>query len=207
MTDLPPCERQEDRVQGLKMLERVWLWIQQGGNSSIVLIGVTTVYVFLTWRIMRATARQAATMLQPVLSFEQFTEIEQGIANHNNVRIENQGNQPVVFLNVERSCYPHGHKAIVKRGWFEDYVLSARASINLSFDFRTELTDIHVDESYCGYSIVIVVSDLSRQVVAEYEFMPVGRVCLMSVRLSRHYSVPKVCTTMAIAISTSSANN
>jgi hypothetical protein len=50
----------EDKRKFMDILSRFWYWVQQGGNSNIVLAGVTLVYVIFTWRIMRATSRQAA---------------------------------------------------------------------------------------------------------------------------------------------------
>lgn len=153
-------------------LSRFWYWVQQGGNSNIVLIGVTAWYVLLTRRIMKATARQAAAMLQPVLTINGFIKSDEPNAKY--IYVENAGSQPVVLIDLQISCYPHGRKPMTKSGViFADYVLSATKQIELPYGFAKELNAIHVSEDMCGYQISIVVADLSRQVVAHYQYYPV----------------------------------
>jgi hypothetical protein len=67
-----------------------WYWVQQGGNSNIVLIGVTGVYVFFTHRIMHATVRQARAALHPALTIANFLFPNEN-SSHTLV-IENRGN-------------------------------------------------------------------------------------------------------------------
>lgn len=55
----------------------------------------------------------------------------------------------------------------------DDVILYAKGKFELSFDFTTELEKIHVPDRLCGYQVLLVVSDLSRQVVIQYEYMPV----------------------------------
>jgi hypothetical protein len=151
-----------------------WNWIQQSTNANIVLVGVTTVYVFLTWRIVRATARQAAAMLQPVLSVSRFSQMREGRNDNNNVLVKNLGNQPVVFLHVVLTCHIFGHETIIRHeAGYRDHVLATQSHIIIPFDFSTELALDNIQPDFCGFGIFIVVSDLSRQVVAQYVYAPV----------------------------------
>jgi hypothetical protein len=151
---------------------RFWWWLQQGGNSNIILIGVTVCYVYLTHRIMKATTRQATAFLQPALSIARLVKPDG--ERMRTLLIRNLGSQPVVFLDVMVSCFPHGKPAIVHRlrGW-DDMVLPAGKHAELEYDFSKELTAIHVSLDACGYQALIVVSDLSRQVGGQYEYLPV----------------------------------
>jgi hypothetical protein len=77
-----------------------------------------------------------------------------------------------VFLDVVISCYPHGHKPISHelRGW-DDQILSSGDSAKLQLDFSEKLKALGIDESMCGFHATLVVSDLSRQVAIQYEYV------------------------------------
>lgn len=153
-------------------LSRFWWWVQQGGNSNVVLIAVTVCYVYLTHRIMKATARQATALLQPALSVARLAK--PGGENTRTLLVQNVGSQPVVFLDVTMGCFPHGKRPIVRRlrGW-DDIILPAGEHTELEYDFSKELSAIHSSPDACGYQALIVVSDLSRSVGGQYEFLPV----------------------------------
>jgi hypothetical protein len=156
-------------------LGRFWHWVQEGGNSNIILVGITLIYVWLTGRIMKATTRQASGSLQPVLSLCRFAK--SGDESFHTILIENKSDRPVVFLDVVISCHPMGHKAIVHnlRGW-DDQILSTGDNARLKLDFSKELAALRIDISMCGFGADIVVSDLSRQVAIQYDFAwAVGR--------------------------------
>jgi hypothetical protein len=124
---------------------------------------------------MKATAKQASAALQPELSLCRLGK--SGDESFHTILIENKSDRPVVFLDVVISCHPMGHKAIVHklRGW-DDQILSAGNNAMLKLDFSEELTALRVDISMCGFGADIVVSDLSRQVAIQYDFVwVVGR--------------------------------
>ncbi len=151
---------------------RFWWWVQQGGNSSLVLVAITAWYVYLTHRIMKATARQATALLQPALSIVRLVKPDE--EGKRCLLIQNLGSQPVVFLDVVVGCFPYGKPGIVRRlrGW-DDIVLPAGKDAELDYDFSKDMGSIHVSPDACGYQALIVVSDLSRQVGGQYEYLPV----------------------------------
>ena len=152
-------------------LGRFWYWVQQGGNSNLVLIAVTICYVLLTHRIMKASVQQARALLQPALSVNVLLKGNQGSKSF--ITIKNIGNQSVVFLAVIVKCLPRMAVAIMHQKGWDDLVLPAGETTELEYDFRQELEQLGTSSDYCGYQVRLVVSDLSRQVVGEYEFLPV----------------------------------
>ena len=152
-------------------LWRFWYWVQQGGNSNIILVGVTLWYVVVTRRIMKATARQAAAMLEPALTICGLLKRDEPAAKC--FLVENVGAQPIVILDIQEDCYLQGHKFLTKANWlWMDVVISANAHKEFSYGFDKELAARHIQEFDCAYQISVVVSDLSRQVVACYRYHP-----------------------------------
>jgi hypothetical protein len=122
---------------------------------------------------MKASTRQATAMLQPNLSINNLIEHDRP-SSRRHLYIKNQGTQPIVFLDFTIRCFPHGKKSIVQRKTaLDDVILFVAGEYDLNFDFSTELAAIHVQDSSCGYRVLLVVSDLSRQVVIQYEYFPV----------------------------------
>lgn len=150
----------------------LWTWIQTGGNSNIVLIGITAWYAILTHRIMRATARQARAILQPSLNICRYGPVAG--RTEKRLFIENLGAQAAVFLDVTVGCFPNGRKPIQRklRGW-DEIVLGAGKNVDLTYDFVEELGRIGVDDSLCGYQVSIIAADLSRQIGGRYTYLPV----------------------------------
>lgn len=156
----------------MQLLSRFVYWLQQGGNVNLVLLAVTTVYVGLTWRILKATARQAAAVLLPVLSVRGFHKPQE--PNGKFLIIENQGNQPVVFLDVSVSVFRGGRCCLFRpEVIWADAVLPTKQSRELDYGYKTELAELNIHDWDCAYVISILVADLSRQAVAHYEFAPV----------------------------------
>lgn len=155
---------------------RFWWWFQQGGNSTIVLSVLTALYVCLTYRIMKATARQARASLQPALSIGKLLKTTE--QRTSTLLIENLGSQAVVFLDVTVNCFPWGKNPIVRRfELWDDTVLGAGKHRQLYYDFSEELNAIHCPPEACSCQALIVVSDLSHQVGGQYEYLP-GSGCL-----------------------------
>jgi hypothetical protein len=156
----------------MELLSRFVSWLQQGGNVNLVLLAVTTVYVILTWRILKATARQAAAVLQPVLSVFKWTKPEDPDGTY--LTIENQGNQPVVFLDVSVSVFRGGRRCLFQQEvLWADEVLPTKQRRDLDYGYRTKLAELNIQGWDCAYVISILAADLSRQVIAHYEFAPV----------------------------------
>jgi hypothetical protein len=156
---------------------RFTYWLAQGQNApaiqavtAILLALVAAWYTYLTYWIMKATGKQASAALQPILSLRPFASSpDQPVRT---LLIENPTDRPIVFLDVVIVCSPMGQRRIIHklRAW-DDEILSARDSIKLPLDFTKELAVIQVSDEMCGFVARLVVSDLSRYVVIQYEYV------------------------------------
>jgi hypothetical protein len=165
-------ERVECRLAYMwSLTERFWHWVQQDGNANIILIAVTAWYVILTRRIVKATARQAVSMMQPELSICGFQDRDKPDGKF--VLVENTGDHPVVILDLEKTCFVHGRKSLTHSDscWM-DAVIPPKKDRVFDYAFDQELQKRRIPEFLCAYSFDIVVGDLSRQVVSTYEYYP-----------------------------------
>ncbi len=151
-------------------------WLAQGQNAvamqvaAAVLVAVITGwYALLTHWIMKATHKQATAVLQPQLSIHPMVR-QEGETFHT-LLVQNSGDRPIVFLDVRNSCHPEGHKSIVHNPWWEDQILPPGENYKLEIDFSKELEKIGVPEGSCGFGTTLVVCDLGRQVVIQYEYL------------------------------------
>jgi hypothetical protein len=152
-----------------EQLGHVASWLQQGGNSNIILIGITAWYAILTHWIMKATHKQATAVLQPQLSIHPM--VRQGEQTFHTLIVKNSGDRPIVFLDVRNSCHPDKRDSIVHNLHWDDQILPPGEDYKLKINFQKELEVIGVHESSCGFRTTIVVCDLSRQVAIEYEYL------------------------------------
>lgn len=150
-------------------LGRFWSWIQHDGNSNIVLVGITTVYVVFTYRLLRVSTIQAHEQIQPKLILSLFfTDDDQ---KRGNVRIENVGDYAVVLLNVALDCHWSGK--LFERYTYEilEYALiPPKTDIGTDFDFRKALD--HIATGMFSYALTVVGSDTSKRVPMTYEYLP-----------------------------------
>jgi hypothetical protein len=154
------------------LADRLWHWLQQGGNANIVLIGVTAWYVVLTRRIVRATARQATGLMQPELAICGFQDRDKPDGKF--LLVENTGDHPVVILDIEKTCYLHGKMFLTHSDWcWLNAVLPPKQHRVFDYGFDKELEQRRVQVSMCAYGFRLVAGDLSRQVINRYEYYPV----------------------------------
>jgi len=152
----------------LHQFERLWYWVQQGGNSNIILVGITAAYSFLTLRMMQATNAQARAMAMPSVSLS-ILHAE----NEDFIYVKNTGSQSLVFLEVLLKCYTHRKdpKLLVDDQFgFINAVLAGGASSNIRYDFTAQRREHNIQMSDCSIIASITVSDLPRTVTARYSF-------------------------------------
>jgi hypothetical protein len=85
---------------------QLWRWLQQGGDSTIVLVVITAWYTFLTFRIMRLSAVQVREQLRPNLVLDIKRSPEDPMAAL--FTIENIGERSVQVLDALVTCYVEG---------------------------------------------------------------------------------------------------
>ncbi len=150
----------------LSALRDAWNWIQQGGNSNIVLVAITAIYSFLTHRIMKATSLQAKAALQPSL---EICRLKKNDDDARYVYVKNRSHNPVIILDVTIIARPMEGAAIVRQlTQYDDQVVSQTIDFSYSLPSSMGLND----DSY-GVEVLLTVCDMSRQIVVEYSFYPV----------------------------------
>lgn len=92
----------------LGQLGRFWWWVQQGGNSNIILVAITAWYSWLTFRILRWSTAQAREQLRPNLVLT-ITRSPENLTEGHFV-IENVGERDVKILDAFVSCYVQGKR-------------------------------------------------------------------------------------------------
>jgi hypothetical protein len=85
---------------------QLWRWLQQAGNSTIVLVVITAWYTFLTFRIMRLNAVQVREQLRPNLALGLRRSPED--PKEGRFTIENVGERSVKVLDALVTCYVEG---------------------------------------------------------------------------------------------------
>jgi hypothetical protein len=162
--------------------ERFVWWLGLGQNATalqaiaaVLGTAVTILYAFLTYRIMKATIRQVHAALQPVVAIYRHTSETNLIPT---LMISNSGERPVVFLDVVISCVPRGHERLVRRlsAW-DEQILAAGDHATLALDFSKHLTQFAIRQDSCALQARLVISDLSRQAVLQYNYAWVNADC------------------------------
>jgi hypothetical protein len=122
---------------------------------------------------MKASTRQAVASLQPALLVCRSNKPD-GKPTATYLYVKNLGTQPVVFLDFTVKCAPSkGSPMLDKQTFIDETILGGGDSVTLNYDFSQQLSQLNVTSDMCGYHALIVVSDLSRQVVLQYEYFQV----------------------------------
>src|SRR5450631_3624092 len=90
----------------VEQLSRFWYWVQQGGNSNIILVVITAWYSWLTFRMLQWNTAQAREQLRPNL----VLTITRSAANltEGHFCIENVGERHVSILDAMVTAYVEG---------------------------------------------------------------------------------------------------
>jgi len=178
-----------------EFLQMLWGWLEANSASraTVILVFITAVYVFLTWRMTRAVARQTWAMNQPVALLEFHWQGEKYYpASH--FEIKNLGTHPMLLLDVKLWCVLHMHE---RREFIEHYILwdehiiPPGESLCPQFDFKSrfERDKLSWSSGWLGYALEVVAADLSKQAVLTYRNIPV----LGIVNVSRGMPLPVRC--------------
>jgi hypothetical protein len=162
---------------------QLWAWLLANGASraAVLLVFVTAWYTFLTQRMAKAIARQTRAMIQPVALLE-FHWKEEKYYPASYFKIKNLGAQPLLLLDVKVSCHLMNENFRLPGRDFTDHqilwdehIIPPGDSLSPQFDFkqRFEQDKLSWDSGRLGYSLEVVASDLSKQVVLAYRNFPV----------------------------------
>jgi hypothetical protein len=156
---------------------RLWGWLLQ--DSAAILVFITGGYAILTWRMTKAIARQTRAMIQPVALLE-FHWKEEKYYPASYFEIKNLGTQPFLLLDVKLWC-GCGVGLGPPRGFtthytlWDEHIIPPGESLCPEFDFKRQFENEKLPWSpIClSYSLEVVASDLSKQVVLRYRNIPV----------------------------------
>lgn len=154
---------------------RLWSWLLANGASraTAILVFVTAAYAMLTWRMARAIGRQTRAMVQPVALLE-FHWREEPYYPASSFEITNRGSQPLLLLDVKLECHFRGRYFAEHYVLWDEHIIPPGESLRPQFDFKPELARAMVWNSIeLSYSLQVVASDLSKQVVLTYRNIPV----------------------------------
>lgn len=142
---------------------RFWWWIQQGGNSNIVLVAVTAWYSWLTFRILQWSSAQTKEQLRP--SFQPTVTRSAIDPSEGHYAIENVGERSSKILDALLTCYVDGDRySRFRPDNVQGVMLPAGQTISGIFPMP-----IRTDEwVICTFRVVG--SDHNEQVFGTYEY-------------------------------------
>jgi hypothetical protein len=150
----------------------VWFWLLQDNASrtTVLLMVITGIYAYLTWKMAKAIARQTRAMIQPIVSIEFFIEKEESFPK-GRFEVKNLGAHPLLLLEMRLEC------RLAKMLMFEEYkvyerhVLPPQDVIGFSFDFTERFRKLGVmwwSPGIADFNLQVVGSDLSEEMVLTF---------------------------------------
>lgn len=161
----------------LDHLYKLWVWLlaNSASRATVILVFITGLYAILTWRMARAIARQTRAMMQPVALLEFHWEQEKYYpASY--FEIKNLGPQPLLLLDVKLWCGLYKVKDFTEHyTLWDEHIIPPGQSLCPRFDFKHEFEkhNLSWNSAFLSYSLEVVASDLSKQVVLTYRNIPV----------------------------------
>ena len=156
---------------------KLWSWLlaDNASRATVILALITSLYVFLTWRMAKAIARQTRAMIQPVASLEFFWDRKQ-FHPAGFFEIKNLGAQPLLVLDVKLWCRIFQGKDFTEHyKLWDEHIIPPGLSLRPRFDFESqfEREKLSWRPEWMSYSLEVVTSDLSKQIVLTYRNIPV----------------------------------
>jgi len=158
---------------------RFWHWVQQGGNSNIILVVINVVlvlitgwYAYVTRKMLKVNEAQLLEQVRPKLTFS--VAHSNDLAN-GELTIENTGEAAVQLLDVTLRCYVlRGPTLTQHLGQFQGSILEPKNKLVFSFSFRCQLSEIPgIEEEKMSYMYFFVASDRSERVIQTYKYNPI----------------------------------
>ncbi len=152
-----------------------WSWLLANGASraTAILVFITGAYATLTWRMATAIARQTRSMIQPVALLDFHWEQERYYPS-SYFEVKNLGSQPFLLLDMKLECHFRGKHFIEHYVLWDEHIVPPGTSLCPVFDFKPQLEkEIPWSSVELSYSLEVVASDLSKQVVLTYRNIPV----------------------------------
>jgi len=170
----------------LNELGRFWEWMRQGSNSSMILVIITAVYVYLTYKILVYSTLLAREEVRPKI----VVNVSQDSRAHGHLLIQNVGKYNAVILDAsltryEDCCFSCRQPIEVLQG----ALLPPGTTLDAPFDL-TRL--IRTDRGGpIAYRVVVVASDSSERIFVTYDYrshvhrMVIDSGCPLRVRIRK----------------------
>jgi hypothetical protein len=156
-------------------LGRFWWWVQQGGNSNIILVAITAWYSWLTFRLLRWSTAQAREQLRPNLVVS--TTRSQQVLTEGHCSIQNMGERTVKVLDALVTCYVDGKRfSRVHPDNVQGVMLPPSQTLTSVFPISPRMDNWVI----CTFRVVC--SDVGGQVFMKYEYWSNAHKMLVSVR-------------------------
>jgi hypothetical protein len=154
----------------------VWNWLlaNNASRATGLLVFITGLYAFLTWRMTTAITVQTRAMIQPVALLEFHWE-QEPFYPASYFEIKNRGSQPLLLLDVKLWCGLQGKDFTEHQTLWDEHIIPPGESLRPQFDFkrRFELANLSWSSNDLSYLLEVVTSDLSKTVVLTYRNLPV----------------------------------
>jgi hypothetical protein len=164
----------------LGLWQELWFWLlrDNASRATAILVFITGFYAFLTWRMTKAIVGQTRAMIQPVALLEfHWEEEEYYPASY--FEIKNLGTQPLLLLDIKLWCGYGGTQQKISftehYTLWDEHILPPGKSLRPQFDFRRQIEKhkLPLSSLFLSYSLEVVASDLSKQIVLTYRNIPV----------------------------------
>jgi hypothetical protein len=156
---------------------KLWSWLlaNSASRATAILVFITGWYAILTWRMAKAIARQTRAMIQPVALLEFHWEDEQ-YSPASYFEVKNLGTQPLLLLDIKLVCHYAGKRDFINHyKLWDEHIIPPGESLRPQFNFKRQFEKEKLAWSpmWLSYSLQVVASDLSKQVVLTYRNIPV----------------------------------
>jgi len=170
---------------------KIWSWLltNNASRATAILVFITGWYAVLTWRMAKAIARQTRAMIQPVALLK-FHWQDKQYYPASYFEIKNLGIQPLLVLDIKLVCHMHGGRDFTEHyTLWDEHIIPPGESLCPQFDFKSqfEKDKLSWSPSWLSYSLEVVASDLSKQVILTYQNIPV--LSIVNVRKTMPLSV------------------
>ncbi len=151
----------------------VWHWLRADNASrvSVLLMVITGIYAWLTWRMARSIAVQTRSQAQPVLKPE-FKIEEDESHPKGSFYMKNIGTQPLLILDILLTCRRDDGKEQKTYEMWNENLLPPGESYGFDFDFTEQLQRRGYTwwtPGMCVFSLGVVTSDLAKQTIITYK--------------------------------------
>jgi hypothetical protein len=150
----------------------VWLWLlrDNASRTTVLLMVITGIYAYLTWKMAKAIAHQTRATIQPIVSIEFFIEKEESFPK-GRFEVKNRGAQPLLLLDMRLECRRAKMLMFEEYKVYERHILPPQEVIRFSFDFTERFRKEGVmwwSPGIAGFNLQVVASDLSEEMVLTY---------------------------------------